>query len=250
MRRLTLIALAIGATAILAACGGSNADALTGKQLAADLDHREGAGVPGRDPACRPGRSTRSRSTTDGTVQWDRPTATRSAARTRPAARTRIEITPGIATMAFCPEWLARHPVRPRADQASKTYSDRERRSSRSRSADGGTLTSSSSAWLPASTAAATATCRHATPAPTASPTPKPTADADARADRQGPHPDPGADRGPDHQADARSVQRPDRRPHADPGADPGADAQADCPPRPRRRPRPRPRASPAGSGS
>ena len=31
MRKLTLIALAIGATAILAACGGSNSSALTGK---------------------------------------------------------------------------------------------------------------------------------------------------------------------------------------------------------------------------
>ena len=94
MRRLTLIALAIGATAVLAACGGSNADALTGKNWQLTSITGEVAGVPGRHPAGGPGE-------VPDHVHHRRP---RSAGRAdcnqiggtyKTSGRDRIEITPG-----------------------------------------------------------------------------------------------------------------------------------------------------------
>jgi len=102
MRKLTLIALAIGATAILAACGSDNSKELTGKfwQLTSITEK-----VPAFQGVIPPADQTKYqiRFNTDGSFN-----ATADCnvvgGTFKTSGKDTIEITPGMSTLAFCPE--------------------------------------------------------------------------------------------------------------------------------------------------
>ena len=102
MRKLTLIALAIGATAILAACGGSSSSALTGKnwQLTAITEK-----VPAFQGVIPPADQTKYVITfnTDGTFTGTAD-CNQIAGTYKTSGSSGLTITPGISTMAMCPE--------------------------------------------------------------------------------------------------------------------------------------------------
>jgi len=102
MRKLTLIALAIGATAILAACGGSSSSALTGKnwQLTAITEK-----VPAFQGVIPPADQTKYVITfnTDGTFTGTAD-CNQIAGTYKTSGSSGLTITPGISTMAMCPD--------------------------------------------------------------------------------------------------------------------------------------------------
>ena len=102
MRKLTLIALALGATAILAACGGSNTGALTGKlwQLTAITEK-----VPAFQGVIPPADQTKYQITfnADGTFTGTAD-CNQIAGTYKTSGSNKITITPGISTMALCPD--------------------------------------------------------------------------------------------------------------------------------------------------
>ena len=179
MRRLTLIALAIGATAILSACGGSDTDALTGKnwQLTAITDKTPAfqAVIPAADQ-----EKYQITFTTDGQFRG-RADCNQIGGTYKTSGRDRIEITPGISTMAFCPsgslDTLFVHALA----QASTWAIANEQLTITL--AGGGTLqfvvgpaaTASPAAGASATASATPAATASATPAVTPTPTPKPT---------------------------------------------------------------------------
>jgi heat shock protein HslJ len=180
MRKLTLIALAIGATAIVAACGSSNSKELTGKtwQLTSITEK-----VPAFQGVIPPADQTRYQIKFNDDKTFN---ATADCNLVGGAYETsgkdQIKITPGISTLAFCPEGsyadLFVHGL-----SRAKTYAianDVLTLTLR----DEGTMTfvvgvapgpteAATAAPTPAPTAAPTAT---PTPKPTPTPTPKPTA--------------------------------------------------------------------------
>ena len=101
MRKLTLLALAIGATAILAACGGGSS-ALTGKnwQLTAITEK-----VPAFQGVIPPADQTKYAITfnTDGTFTGTAD-CNQIAGTYKTSGSNKITITPGISTMALCPD--------------------------------------------------------------------------------------------------------------------------------------------------
>ena len=100
MRKLTLLALAIGATAILAACGGSNSSALTGKnwQLTAITEK-----VPAFQGVIPPADQSKYVITfnTDGTFNGTAD-CNQIAGTYKTTGASGLAITPGISTMAMC----------------------------------------------------------------------------------------------------------------------------------------------------
>jgi len=102
MRKLTLLALAIGAAAILAACGGGNSDALTGKtwQLTAITEK-----VPAFQGVIPPADQDKYQVifNTDGTFTGTAD-CNQIAGTYKTSGSNKITITPGISTMALCPD--------------------------------------------------------------------------------------------------------------------------------------------------
>ena len=102
MRKLTLIALAVGATVILAACGGSSSSALTGKnwQLTAITEK-----VPAFQGVIPPADQTKYAITfnTDGTFTGTAD-CNQIAGTYKTSGSSGLTITPGISTMAMCPD--------------------------------------------------------------------------------------------------------------------------------------------------
>ncbi len=102
MRKLTLIAFAIGATAILAACSSSDTSALTGKlwQLTAITEK-----VPAFQGVIPPADQSKYQVTfnTDGTFNGTAD-CNQIAGTYKTSGSNKITITPGISTMALCPD--------------------------------------------------------------------------------------------------------------------------------------------------
>ena len=251
MRKLTLIALAVGLAAALAACGSDNENQLVGQALAADRDHREGPRVPGRHPARGAGQvrdhlQRRQHLQRDRGLQQDR-------GHLQDERRNGLTINPGISTLALCPEGsfgdLFVHGLT-RAETyeiANETLTITLK--------DKGTMTfvvgvaAGSTPEATATTAPTTAPT--ATPSPTPKPTPKPTAK---------PTPTPTPTATPTAKPTTAPTTAPTDGAHgqADHGADAGPDARPDAQSprpsrllrRPRRRPRHPARTSPASRGS
>jgi len=102
MRKLTLIALAIGATAILAACGSSNSSALTGKDWQLTAITEKTPAFLGVIPAADQSRYQITFNTDDtfkGTADCNQ-----FAGTYKTSGSDKITITPGISTMAMCPD--------------------------------------------------------------------------------------------------------------------------------------------------
>jgi heat shock protein HslJ len=180
MRRLTLIALAIGATAILAACGGSNTDALTGKnwQLVSITEK-----TPAFQGVIPPADQEKYQITftTDGQFRG-RADCNQIGGTYKTSGKDKIEITPGISTMAFCPsgslDTLFVHALA----QAS-TYSIANDQLTITLANEGtlqfvvgpaATASPAASAAVEASPTSSPAASATATPAPTATPKPTP----------------------------------------------------------------------------
>ena len=102
MRRLTLLALAVGATAILAACGSSSSSALTGKnwQLTSITEK-----TPAFQGVVPPADQERYQITfnTDGTFNGTAD-CNQFGGTYKTRGSDKLEITPGISTMAMCPD--------------------------------------------------------------------------------------------------------------------------------------------------
>ena len=134
MRRLTLIALAIGATAIVAACGSSNSKELTGKlwQLTSITEK-----VPAFQGVIPPADQTKyqikfnSDNTFNATADCNLVGGTYKT-----SGKDQIEITPGHGDARTLPRGLVRRPVHPRADQGRRPTRSRTT-CSRSRSGMG-----------------------------------------------------------------------------------------------------------------
>ena len=212
MRRLTLIALAVGAIVLLAACSNSSGD-LTGKVWQLTAITEKTPAYQGVVPAADQSKYTITFNT-DGTFNAE--ADCNAVAGTYKTSGSNLTITLGPSTLVACPEGSLRRPVRPCPRRCGELH-DRQRRAhdhaqgrrlaERSRSA----LTPSPSAARPAPP-----------PTPTASTPPdaKPTAAADGQADRQ---PDGRAVDAPTRppRPSRRRPPRPRHRPGADAGAQP-----------------------------
>jgi heat shock protein HslJ len=181
MRTFTSIALAIGMTAILAACGSSNSSALTGKNWQLTSITEKVPAFQGVIPAADQSRyviTFNTDGTFNGTADCNQIAGTYTT-----SGSNGLTIIPGISTMAFCPEdsfaglfvhGLGRAKTYEIAsDQLTITLDDE------------GTMTfvvgvaagpSEVASAAPSGAAASASVAASATPKPTAKPTPKPTA--------------------------------------------------------------------------
>ncbi len=177
MRRLALLALAIGATAILSACGGGNSAALTGKDWQLTTITEKTPAFQGVIP---PADQSKYRITfnPDGTFNGTAD-CNQIAGTYKTSGSNKIEITPGISTMALCPDGsfdtLFVHALSQAAtynianDQLTITL------------ANEGTLAFIVGVAASSTPAASAAAGASPTPAPTANPTAKPTANPTAK---------------------------------------------------------------------
>ena len=184
MRKLTLLALAIGATAILAACGSSSTSALTGKnwQLTSITDK-----APAFQGIVPPEDQERYQITfnTDGTFNGTAD-CNQFAGTYTTRGSDRLEITPGISTMAMCPDGsldlIFVHGLSKAAsyaianDTLTITLSDEGTMTFVVGVAAGSTPAASAAAGASATAAASAKPTAKPTAAPTAKPTAAPTA--------------------------------------------------------------------------
>jgi len=179
MRRLTtLLAMAFAATVLLAACGGTKADALTGKnwQLVAITDK-----VPAFQGVVPPEDQAKFTITFNEALTFNSTVDCNKLAGTyKTTGRDGLEITPGPMTMAFCGEGSF-DVLFVRALGKASTYKIVDDKLTITLT-DEGTLTfvvgvaePSTSAEATAAASATAAPTAAPTPAPTPTPTPKPT---------------------------------------------------------------------------
>ena len=218
MRKLTLIALAVGLTAALAACGSDTENQLVGRpwQLTAITEK-----VPAYQGVIAPEDQGKyvitfnADNTYNGTADCNKIAGTYKT-----SGRNGLTINPGISTLALCPEGSFGDLFVHGLTQA-KTYEIANDTLTITLN-DKGTMTfvvGLAAGSTPEATAEAT-TAPTATPSPTASPRRSP---PPSRRPRQA---DPHADRSADRSAD-RGARRPSRRPRRRPRRR-GTDGQAD----------------------
>ncbi len=231
MRKLALLVLAFGAAAIVTACGSDNTDALTGKlwQLTAITEKTpafQGV-IPPADQA-KYQITFNKDSTFTGTADCNQIAGTYKT-----VGKDKITITPGISTMALCPDGSFDTLFVHGLGQA-QTWAI---------GADGLTITLANEGTMtfvegkaasptPAASAAAAAT---PTPAPTAKPTPAPT-----------PTPKPTAAPTPTPAPTAKPTAAPTANPSAKPTPTPAPTPKPTPAPTPKPTPAPTPKPTPA----
>ncbi len=233
MRKLTLIALAAAAAAVLAACGSDNASQLTGRNWQLTAITEKVPAFQGVIPPEDQGKYTitfNEDKTYTGTADCNQIAGTYET-----SGSNRLTINPGISTLALCPDGsyadLYTHAL-----TRAKTYEITDKLTITLN--DGGTLTfvvGVASGATPVPTAAPTA-APTAKPTPTPSPTPKPTAK---------PTPTPSPTPKPTAKPTAAPTSGPTAAPTAKPTAAPTAKPTAAPTPAPTPKPTPKPTAAP-----